>query len=237
VWIDIDTQWLQTYLQEQDLAQAFELEDELLAAQASWILSADDWEMLRAAWEQQLATQVPPHPVAAEQPQVRQQPADVETGAPQETGDSTEEHSHRAGQGVQSPKESERAHELARKALRDWDAFRELFRDCPESSDVDTWEALADSPVALLRHAGRLIGMQEAKAQGLKRLTEEEFEQYVSRVRNSIVGYYLYCRKHRLRPSLDHLLDFIPVIRTDYSPEVVSEAWRREEEQQALGGR
>jgi hypothetical protein len=230
-WVDIDTEWLQAYLQEQDLAHAFELEDDMLAAQASWILSADEWEQLRAAWEERLAADAPPHPVAAQPAQVTQQPAGTGSVAAQETGDSPTEQSVTATVGIQPPNESQRLHELTRKALSDWHAFKELFRDCPESSDADAWEALADSPAALLTHASKLIAMQEARNEGLQRQTKQEFEQDVSRVRYSIAGYHLYCRKHRLKPSLEHLLDFIPVLRTDHSPAVVTEAWRREQEQ------
>ena len=243
-WIDIDKTWMQNYLQERDLASSYDLDDELLGAQMSWILSEDQWASLRDAWENRQRTEevgdaadragATTELLAATEERLESAGAgtpEIEVGGSvvtQKNDEPAKELHIPVTEPVKQIDVQQRMSELAQTALSDWGAFKVLFRGCIDSADVGAWEMLADSPVALLKQAEKLIWIQDVKAEAKKQQLEREFEEEVTRAQNSIAGYYIYCRKHSIAPSLEHLLDFIPVMRTGYSPGSVREAWRRE---------
>ncbi len=262
-WVDIDTVWLQGYLQDHNLASGYDLEDELLSAQVSWLLSDDDWTSLRRAWEAE-------RPAESAQASGREAAAKSVPEAtyfdpfqgPDDEDEDGDENAYRGGYeaNCQDELEDEDAsttaaaipaalHEdrergadleplpteaqigllaLVDRALSDWEAFKELFRDYPDSEEFGIWETRAESPLALLRHAEELIRTRAAEEDEQKREAERVFEEKVSRAQNVIAGYFLYCRKHRLVPSLGHVVTFIPALKTGHEPEAVREAWRRE---------
>ncbi|MCG6859988.1 MAG: hypothetical protein LJE70_01680 [Chromatiaceae bacterium] len=249
-WLDIDSAWLQEYLRKHKIAATFDLDDELIGSQLSWMLSADEWNKLRDAWQKRQVTDEPENEAVIEQA-AEAQPRASETG-PDSLESAGTDAEIRAAEGasaatpltiesIEDPEDAitehsrqladkQRMDELRRSALGDWDAFKELFRDCPESVDFPSWETLAESPVALLKQAENLIRSQDADARGSKHQTQQELEDEVARAQNIIAGYFIYCRKHRLGPSLEHLRDFIPEIATAHSPAAVMEAWKREAE-------
>ena len=237
-WADIHHSWLRDYLEKHDLAIGYDLEDDLIGSQVSWILSADEWTKLRNAWEEQR----PKSEVDVASPQV--EPEDRQEVSAQrveavnmqlpESEDRTRE--------ISSPptktalesacNELDRINELIQRALSDWVAFRELFKSCPDSVGIDTWETLAQNPVTLLNQAEETIAVQRVAAEVQKQQTAQEREAEIAQIQNIIFGYYIYCRKHRSTPSLEHALVFIPDLATKYAADVVHEAWRRETENQ-----
>lgn len=249
-WADIDRTWLKSYLEKHNLATGFELDDELLGSQVSWILTAGDWAKLREAWQEQHGSGSV-HGDAAEKQAIDEQPVVAETNAESESAKSataetpaedvgsmvaqtTTESSQKLrildAEVEKALQEKQRMDELTKNALSDWEAFTELFQSCPESVNIGAWEKLADSPVALLKHAEKLILVQEAADAEQKHNLDRELERHVTRAQNIIAGYYMHCRKKGVVPSLEHLLDFVPVMRTGHSPAVVEEAWKREAE-------
>lgn len=258
VWADIDETWLQDYLEKHDLASGFDLDDELIGAQVSWILDAKEWAKLRDAWQEEqgdtgtvdtvqaptaeelpTATETPLESAHAELSEEDQQAAEAWSGAIEKSAEPAAELGVAATKAGNRPEDSRLIRELAQKALSDWGAFKELFINCPEVQGVvDTWEIIADSPIAMLMQAEELIRRQEAEAKAHKDQLEQEREQErereregeVNRARNIIAGYFGYCGKHRIVPSMEHLVDFIPVLSTEFSSDAVKEAWRREAE-------
>ncbi len=253
VWADIDRTWLQDYLKKHDLASEFDLDDVLIGSQVSWILGENEWAKLRDAWqEEQQGTGIVSDRVQAST--AEELPATTETllesadaglieedeqaakagsEAPEKTTESAAELGVAATETDNRPEESQRMQELAQKALSDWGAFKELFLSCPEvQGAVGAWESISDSPFDMLTQAQELIRRQEAEAKGHKDQLEREGEGEVNRARNIIAGYHSYCGKHRLVPSMEHLLVFIPVLRSEFSPDAVKEAWRQEAERQ-----
>lgn len=245
-WADIDTAWLQRYLQEHDLAGDYDLDDELLGAQVSWILSEEQWRALRQAWEAcpgqageaEGAARTPATEARNAGPSPRASaPGLMQTESPSgvvpaEGGSALDEDedSGLCAEADRHPQEGQRLRELAQRALTDWHAFKALFRDSPQSADMAIWETLADSPLVLLQRAQAWIQQQGPEAGGPNRQSEQEFEDEVGRAQNSIAGYLMYCRKHRLAPSFEHFLALIPVMRTGHAQDAVQEAWRREVE-------
>lgn len=264
-WVDIDTVWLQGYLQDHNLASGYDLEDELLGAQVSWLLSDDDWASLRRAWEAERpaeSVQASGREASAAKNAPEPTHFDPFQGLEDEDADENEdaywgEHEESCADVLEDEARSSKAAAipgdvpvdrelrgaapeplpieaeigllaLVDRALSDWEAFRELFRDYPDSEEFGVWETLAESPLALLRHAEELIRTRAAEEHEQKREAERAFEEKVNRAQNVIAGYFLYCRKHRLVPSLGHLVTFIPALKTGHEPEAVREAWRRE---------
>jgi len=267
-WLDIDSAWLRDYLKRRNLASGYDLEDEFLGAQVSWLLSEDEWTRLRYAWEETrpakaarakadetsaaAADAAGADPFAALDDEADQADAGPDEGespddwAGLDEAEGFEEADH---EGDTEPGMAEawgeleteavaperfpgaaeqRLIDLVDRALTDWNAFKELFRDYPDSEEFDAWEALADSPLAFLRHAERLVRMRAAIEEEKKLEAKRVFEEKVNRAQNVIAGYFLYCRKHRRVPSFEHLVTFIPALKTGHEPEVVKEAWRRE---------
>ena len=246
-WADIDREWLQGYLEEHRLASSFDLEDELIGAQVSWILSTDEWAMLRAAWDEhkgpdgrgagglrEQGSEVPPaavvqpQPPAEGEPEEGARPQSLEDEAAESEVPLVEEPIGPVVEPEEPPAELHRAQELVPNALSDWAAFKELFQSCPDGARVAEWEALAESPVALFERAKHLISLERARAEQRKNRSDKAFEEDVSRAQNIIAGYFIFCRKRGILPTHEHLLGYIPVLRTDHSLEAVAEAWKRE---------
>jgi hypothetical protein len=232
-WADIDPAWLQDYLEEHDLAIGYDLEDDLIGSQVSWILSPEEWSELRNAWEQQQPkSAVDDADTQAAQPANRQvtpkQPVEAVESQGSESKSRTSDQA-----GLEAARnELDRLNELIQKALSDWSAFRELFGNCPDCVGIDAWETLAESPAVLLIRAEKMLAAQRVADEVRNRKTEQEREDEIAQIRNILFGYHIYCRKHRHTPSLEHALVFIPDLATKHATDVVQEAWRREAESQ-----
>jgi len=235
-WVDIDQSWLRDYLEKNDLAIGYDLEDDLIGSQVSWILSPDEWIELCSAWEEQRPESVADDANAPAEPEDRQEDPEqrVETAHPQLSeleGRTPETGSPPTETALESAcNELERINGLIQRALSDWAAFRELFGSGPDSAGIDTWETLAQSPATLLNQAEEMIAVQRVAAEVQEHQSMQEREAEISQVQNILFGYYIYCRKRSSTPSLEHALAFIPDLATEYAVDVVREAWRREAE-------